>query len=610
MEHSQQSEFTQGEDVVIWRFLFRSRRLITAIASAVFILALVNFIWAQWTVPTKVAPPKGVWASIDGSKYLLRLSGSKTIGSLLVPDLVAGWLVSIGASDVEETHRVGRDGDKIPDSLIRARLNGNPVVVEVKAHGSTAAFRDMVKGLADIGMASREINSTEVTQLMPIGYMRSAASEHVVGVEPIAVIVPRSSTISSLSRSTLRKIFTGQITNWSVVGMKSQPIHVYAPDSSSGSYETFASLVLGDVPMANAKRYQESEKLESDVAADPGGIGFIGAPYVKDTRAVSIGDGTAAAPGQPLFIEKFAPGRRLYLYTAAVPQNPTVIDFVRFALSVEGQDIVRKDHFTPDPEQGSDLSNRLAGNAPPPRDSVTVSVTDENLKRNLPALPTRPGFAPPPPRDSVIGSVTDENLKRTLPAVPTQPGVAPPPVAELVPEVRVNLTRVSLTPITGSPPPSPAPPVPPVVKVAPAPSAPPAPPAPPPAVKVAAPPPPLPPTPPVPMTSHAITAGDYPQTSLRLQEQGKVVIEYLVKDDGSVGDCNVTTSSGKSRLDDAACAMVKRHWKFKPATQDGKPVAVFLAAEVIFRLNQQIPGTSNEAKTPVDELKDLIMGLL
>lgn len=112
------------------------------------------------------------------------------------------------------------------------------------------------------------------------------------------------------------------------------------------------------------------------------------------------------------------------------------------------------------------------------------------------------------------------------------------------------------------------------------------------------------------MTSHAITAGDYPQTSLRLQEQGKVLIEYLVKDDGSVGDCNVTTSSGKSRLDDAACAMVKRHWKFKPAMQDGKPVAVFLAAEVIFQLNQQILDSSNEPKTPVDELKDLIMGLL
>lgn len=85
-------------------------------------------------------------------------------------------------------------------------------------------------------------------------------------------------------------------------------------------------------------------------------------------------------------------------------------------------------------------------------------------------------------------------------------------------------------------------------------------------------------------TSHAVTADDYPPVSIRLQEQGKVAIKYLVKEDGTVGDCNVTTSSGKSRLDDAACTMVKRRWKFKPATQEGKAVASFQSAEVIFQL--------------------------
>lgn len=584
MEYGQHSGFAQGDDGIIWRFLFRSRRLISLVASGILIVATGNFIWAQWKVPAKVAPPKGVWASIDGSTYLLRLSGSKTIGSALVPDLVAGWLISIGASDVEETHRVGRDGDRIPESLIRAKLNGNPVVVEVKAHGSATAFTDMADGVADIGMASREVNSSEMTQLMPLGYMRSAASEHVLGVEPVAVIVPRTNTISSLSRSTLRKIFTGEITNWSAVGMKSQPIHVYAPDNGSGNYETFASFVLGDAPMPNAKHCQESVELESDVAGDPGGIGFIGLPYVKDTRPVSIGDGTAAAFKQPMFTLS----RRLYLYTAAVPQNPTVIDFLRFALSAEGQNIVRKDHFAPDSEEDPDVSNNLAGNAPPPHEAVKVSLTGENGKQNLPVSPVPPDFRPPQ-------------------------------AVAAVPEVPIDLTRVSLTPVMNSRPPRLSapllgvkvaqPPLPPITTSPLAPP-PPAPPAPPPAAKVAAPPPPPPPTLPVPTTSHAITADDYPQTSLRLQEQGKVFIKYLVKDDGSVGDCNVTTSSGKSRLDDAACAMVKRHWKFKPAMRDGKPVAEFLTTEVVFQLNQRVLDSNNAANTPVDKLIGLITGLL
>ena len=49
-------------------------------------------------------------------------------------------------------------------------------------------------------------------------------------------------------------------------------------------------------------------------------------------------------------------------------------------------------------------------------------------------------------------------------------------------------------------------------------------------------------------------------------------------------DCAVTGTSGKPRLDDAACTMVKKRWKFKPATQDGKPVAYSMPAEVIFAL--------------------------
>jgi protein TonB len=90
--------------------------------------------------------------------------------------------------------------------------------------------------------------------------------------------------------------------------------------------------------------------------------------------------------------------------------------------------------------------------------------------------------------------------------------------------------------------------------------------------------------PPVAITSHVVTADDFPLISIRLHEEGKVMIRYVVREDGSIGDCDVTKSSGKSLLDGAACAMVKRHWKFKPAMQDGKPISAFLTAEVVFAL--------------------------
>jgi protein TonB len=161
--------------------------------------------------------------------------------------------------------------------------------------------------------------------------------------------------------------------------------------------------------------------------------------------------------------------------------------------------------------------------------------------------------------------VTTEEVKNDLPPPPPPPDFKPPPVVAIAPDVSIDLAQApppaATTAISPPPPPKPQAPV-----------------------AVAPPPPPPPPSPAQPTTSHAVTADDYPPVSIRLQEQGKVAIKYTVGPDGAVRDCAVTQSSGKVRLDDAACAMVKKKWKFKPATQDGKPVTVSMPADVTFAL--------------------------
>jgi protein TonB len=169
--------------------------------------------------------------------------------------------------------------------------------------------------------------------------------------------------------------------------------------------------------------------------------------------------------------------------------------------------------------------------------------------------------------EDIQAVVVTEEVKNEAPPPPLPPDFKPPTVTAIAPEVTINLAAVRTPPaaITVTAPPPPAPPKP----------------------VIAAPPPPPPPPPPTPATattSHQVTADDYPPVSIRLQEQGKVAIKYTIAADGSVTDCAVTTTSGKPRLDDAACTMVKKRWKFKPATQDGKPVSVSLPAEVIFAL--------------------------
>jgi TonB family protein len=61
---------------------------------------------------------------------------------------------------------------------------------------------------------------------------------------------------------------------------------------------------------------------------------------------------------------------------------------------------------------------------------------------------------------------------------------------------------------------------------------------------------------------------------------GTVVMDCVVRSDGSVGDVTVTQSAEK-RLDDAAVQALKQ-WQFKPGTKDGKPVDVQVSIQMKF----------------------------
>jgi len=87
-----------------------------------------------------------------------------------------------------------------------------------------------------------------------------------------------------------------------------------------------------------------------------------------------------------------------------------------------------------------------------------------------------------------------------------------------------------------------------------------------------------------PITSHAVSAADYPPESLQAGEQGTAALRFVVIDDGTVGDVQVVRSSGSLRLDRAAVAMVKSRWRYQPATTNGRPVRSAQTANVAFVL--------------------------
>jgi phosphate transport system substrate-binding protein len=276
----------------------------------------------------------------QGTQAILRLSGSNTIGSKLGPALVEEFLKSQGAQNVQRT-----PGAK-DELAIVATLPGqsSPSAVEIKAHGSKTAFEDLGSGKADIGMASRNIKNDEKAALASLGDMTSRASENVLGLDGLGIIVNQANSLEALTEEQIRDIFTGTTTDWSQVGGAPGPIQLYARDDKSGTFDTFKELVLHGAQLASsAKRFEDSTELSNEVAGDVKGIGFIGMPYILNAKALKV-SAKGAVPMRPTVLtvrtEDYLLSRRLYLYTPTTSQNPWVRKFVEFALSDAGQKIV------------------------------------------------------------------------------------------------------------------------------------------------------------------------------------------------------------------------------------------------------------------------------
>jgi periplasmic protein TonB len=144
--------------------------------------------------------------------------------------------------------------------------------------------------------------------------------------------------------------------------------------------------------------------------------------------------------------------------------------------------------------------------------------------------------------------------------------------------------------------PKPPPPPPPQVDLPPPPSVPP------PAINIEAPqsaspitvttkpPPPAPPpthtavSTPVSIGRPHVCTQNYPETSVRLNEEGTTLLSFKVMTDGSVSGVSVAKSSGYPRLDEAAISCAGK-WRYKPASEDGTPVEKEWQANVQWKLH-------------------------
>lgn len=77
---------------------------------------------------------------------------------------------------------------------------------------------------------------------------------------------------------------------------------------------------------------------------------------------------------------------------------------------------------------------------------------------------------------------------------------------------------------------------------------------------------------------------EYPAEARKKGIEGKVMISTLVDKAGLPAKVEISKSSGNKILDEAALKAAQQA-KFKPATQEGKPVAVWVSYAITFKLD-------------------------
>jgi protein TonB len=75
----------------------------------------------------------------------------------------------------------------------------------------------------------------------------------------------------------------------------------------------------------------------------------------------------------------------------------------------------------------------------------------------------------------------------------------------------------------------------------------------------------------------------YPKRDRDLDIEGKVIIRFVVNENGKVTDVHVLRSA-EHDLDEEAVRVVKQMPKFKPGKQQGKAVKVYYNVPIVFKL--------------------------
>mgnify|MGYP002783238508 CR=1 FL=1 len=183
--------------------------------------------------------------------------------------------------------------------------SGNDVSGNVSLNGSTSmekfvnALKEAIteeypnltleavtNGTADIGDSSRALKDEEKAK---------GIEENIVAIDGIAVVTHKDNKVSDLTTDDLKKIYTGEITNWKDLGGDDQAIVVVGREAGSGTRGAFEEILGIEDACKYAQELNETGAVMAKVSETAGAIGYVSLDVVDDTVKSLKLDGVKAS---------------------------------------------------------------------------------------------------------------------------------------------------------------------------------------------------------------------------------------------------------------------------------------------------------------------------
>jgi phosphate transport system substrate-binding protein len=284
-------------------------------------------------------------------KPIMNLRSKSSIASalaviLLATAFVCGCTDSGPAPAETETISVTGSTTVLPLAQIAAEayMDTHPEAdIQVSGGGSSVGVKAVGEGTAEIGMASRELKSSE-SEVYP------DLVQHVVAKDAIAIIVNPSNTVTALTVAQIKSIYLGDTTNWKDVGGADETIVVVGRDSASGTREYFLESVMDKEDFTTSQLEKNSNgAVRQTVAQTPGAIGYVGLGYLDGSvKAVPVntGSGLVEASVATVLSGEYPIARGLNMFTVGEPTG-LAADYLAFIMSPDGQSLVAEEGFVP-----------------------------------------------------------------------------------------------------------------------------------------------------------------------------------------------------------------------------------------------------------------------